>query len=139
VHPLAQLRSNFIELGCHALADRFPVDREFACPVVRPTDVGETQKVKGFRLPFSPPLPTLSGKAPELNQARFLRVQFQPEFRQPFPQLLQELLRVLPALEPQHGIVRVAHDDHITTRPLLPPCVHPQIQGVVKVEIGKDW
>src|SRR6516165_1920154 len=73
VHPLAQLRSNFLELGCHSFADRFPVDREFARLVVRTTNVSEAQKVKGFRLPFSPPLPALSGKAPKFNQARFLR------------------------------------------------------------------
>ena len=41
-------------------------------------------------------------------------------------------------LEPQHSIIRVAHDDHIAARSLPPPCSHPQIQGVVQVEIGKD-
>src|SRR5215831_10549541 len=50
----------------------------------------------------------------------------------------KNLLRVLPVLEPQHSIIRIAHDDHVAARPLLPPCVHPQIQGVVQVEIGKD-
>ena len=57
VHPLAQLRSNLFELGCHAFADRFPMDREFARLVVGPTDVGETQEIKGFRLPFPTLLP----------------------------------------------------------------------------------
>ena len=76
VHPFAQLPSNLSELGCHAFADRFPMDREFARLMVGPTNVGETQKVKGFRLPFSPPLPALRGIAPEFNQARLLRMQF---------------------------------------------------------------
>ena len=108
MHSLSQLLPYVFELDCHAFADRFPVYREFARPVVRPTNVGETQKTEGFRLPFSTPIPSLSGKAPKFNQARFLRVQFQPELRQPFPQLLQELLCVLPMLEPQHGIIGVA-------------------------------
>src|SRR5215471_2747194 len=76
MHSLSQLLPNFFELGCHAFADRFPVDRKFARLVVRPTNVSETQKIKGFRLPFSMPFPSLSGKAPKFNQARFLRVQF---------------------------------------------------------------
>src|SRR5215469_17780114 len=84
----------------------FPVDREFARLAVCPTNVGETQKAEGLRVPYSTPLPVLSGKAPEFNQARFLRMQLQPEFRQPFPQLLQELLRVLLVLKPQHGVAR---------------------------------
>src|SRR5215471_12825504 len=104
MHSLSQLLPYFFELGCHAFADRFPVDREFARLVVCPTNVGETQKAEGFRLPYSTPLPVLSGKAPEFNQARFLRMQLQPEFRQPFPQLLQELLRVLPVLDPSTGM-----------------------------------
>src|SRR5262249_54569569 len=57
-----QLRSNIFELGCHAFADRFPVDREFARPVVGPTDVDASQKVKGFRLPFPTLLPVLGAR-----------------------------------------------------------------------------
>jgi len=35
-----------------------------------PTDMGEDQKIKGLRLPFSPLFPSLSGVAPEFDQAR---------------------------------------------------------------------
>jgi hypothetical protein len=48
------------------------------------------------------------------------------------------LLRVLPALEPKHGIIGIAHDDHVSARLLFPPCFYPEIQGVMQVEIGKD-
>ena len=42
------------------------------------------------------------------------------------------------ALEPQHGIIGEAHDNNIPASLLLPPCFHPQIQDVMKVEIGKN-
>ena len=42
VQAFVQPYSDFCELGCHALADRLPTNREFARLVVRPTDVGET-------------------------------------------------------------------------------------------------
>src|SRR3989442_11280535 len=109
MHPSPQLRSNLLQLRCHALADRLAVYREVARLVVGPTDLGETQKIEGLRLPFSSLLPSLSGIAPEFNQARLVRVQFQPELPQPFPQLLQELLCFFSMLEPEHGIIGIAH------------------------------
>ena len=93
VHAPMQLRSNFLELGRQAFAHRLPAYREVARLVVGPTDVGETQKVKGLRLSFSALFPALSGEAPKLDQARLLRVQFQPELPQAFPEFFQETLR----------------------------------------------
>ena len=74
VHPLSQLGPDIVELGCHALADRPPVHREISRLVAGPTDVGEPQKVKGPRLPFSSLLPSLRGMSPEFDQACFLWV-----------------------------------------------------------------
>ena len=68
--------------------------------------VRETQKVKGFGLPFPIPLSIFDGKSPELYQARLFRMQFQPELSQPFPQLLQESLRYFPVLEPDDEVSR---------------------------------
>src|SRR5215813_3280979 len=79
VAALAQLRLDFSQLGCHALPDGLSLDREVARLVARPTHVSETQKVEGLRLPLATLLPALGGVAPKLDQARLLRVQFQPE------------------------------------------------------------
>src|SRR5450759_4502007 len=76
VHPLSQLRLNILQLGCHAFADRLPAYREIALLVARPTNVGETQKVKGLRLPFPTLGPVRGGISPKLYQARLLRMQF---------------------------------------------------------------
>src|SRR5579863_2667067 len=138
VHPLLQLLPNFLQFGCHTFADRSPTYREIALRLARPTDVGETQKVKGLRLPFPTLRPALSGISPKLNQACLLRMQLQPEFPHALPQLLQESLSVFPVLETQHSVIRIAHDDHFAPGYLLPPCHHPQIEYIVQVEVGKD-
>src|ERR1700676_4288013 len=112
VHALPQFGPHLFEPGCQAPADRLPMHGEFSRLMVGPTNVSETQKVEGFRLPFFPLLPSFSGIAPEFNQARLLWVQFQPELPQSFPQLLQKPFCVFPALEPEHTVVGVAHDNH---------------------------
>ena len=61
--------------------------------MVLPTDVSETQKIKGFRLPFPTLRPPFRGIAPEFNQARLLRIQLQPELPQPFPQVREKPFR----------------------------------------------
>src|SRR5919198_2406369 len=137
MHPSLQLLPNILQLGCHPFADRLSFHNETACRV-RPTDMGETQKVKGLWLSVSSLLPPVCGKAPELDQARFVWVQFQPELLQPFPKLLQESFCVFPMLKSQHGIIGVAYDDHLPARHLLPPCLCPYIEYVVQVQIRKN-
>jgi hypothetical protein len=52
--------------------------------------VHESQKIKRLGLPFSSLFPVGFGKSPELNPARFVGVQFQPELPQPCLEFLQE-------------------------------------------------
>src|SRR5271169_5488268 len=139
VQALPQLLPNLLQLGRHALADRLPVHLEVPRLMILPTNVSETQKIKGFRLPFPTLLPPLSGIAPEFHQARLLWMQLQPELPHPLPQFLQELLGFFPVLKPKHRVVRVPHHDHLAARHLLPPCLHPQIEHIMQVEIGKHW
>jgi hypothetical protein len=81
VQPLAQLRPNILELGRHALAHRPPLHREVSRLVAGPTDVGETQKIKGLRLPFSSLGPSLGGVAPESIRRVFSGCSSSPNFR----------------------------------------------------------
>jgi hypothetical protein len=41
-------------------------------------------------------------------------------------------------LKPQHCVVRIPHHDDIAVRHLLPPRLHPEIENIVQVEIGKQ-
>src|ERR1035437_3963300 len=74
VQPLAQLLSDLLQFGRHALADRLPVHLEVPRLTILPTNMSETQKVKGFRLPCSSLCPPFSGIAPKFNQTRLLWV-----------------------------------------------------------------
>src|SRR5580658_480310 len=74
MRPLTERSSNVFQLRGHAFADRLPVYGEIARLAVGPTNVGEAQKIKGLRLPFSALLPSGSGIASAFDQARFLRV-----------------------------------------------------------------
>src|SRR5215472_4385342 len=57
VHTPLQLRLDFFQLGCHALANGLSQDHEVTRLVARPTDVNETQKVEGLRFSLTTLLP----------------------------------------------------------------------------------
>src|ERR1019366_7831076 len=137
VHPLAQRLPNILQLGGHPFAYRLAVYREVPLPPAPPTNVGETQKVEGLRLPFPTLLPALGGISPEFDQTSFIRVPLQSEFPHPLPQLLQESFCIASVLKSQHSVVGIPHDDHVTLRHLLPPYLGPDIEHIMQVEIGK--
>jgi hypothetical protein len=99
VHSALPLRFDGLQLGCPTFADRLPMNREVARPVIGPTDRGETQEIEGFGFPFAPLLPALRSEAPEFDQARLLRVEFQPELRHSLPEFCQKALGFYSVLE----------------------------------------
>jgi hypothetical protein len=119
-----------------ALARRMPLHGEVPLPTL-PADVREAQKVERLGFAFSSPLPIAFGVPPELNPARFLRMQFQSKLPQPFPEVLQEAVRFPLRLESQHRVVSIAHDDHVSAR-VFPPRLHPQIEDLVQIDIRQQ-
>src|ERR1039458_6683698 len=105
---------------------------------VLPADMREAKKVEGLRFAFPSSFPALFGKPPELNQARLVWIKFQPKLPQPRPETLQKTNRVRLMLETQDGIVRVADCYHLTSGILLAPEVHPEIENIMKIDIGED-
>jgi len=69
-----QLRLDFFQLGCPALADGLSQDHEVTRLVARPTNVCDTPKIEGLRFALTPLFPALGGVAPEFYQARLLPV-----------------------------------------------------------------
>ena len=78
VHTLAELLLNLLQFCPHALANRHAPHGERPFPVLS-TDVRKTQKVERLRFSFSPLLPVSFGIPPELDPARLVWVEFQPE------------------------------------------------------------
>src|SRR5687768_11025907 len=79
---LAELLIQGFQLRHHALPRRLTTDCEVARLSVPLADMREPQKVERFRLAFAPLLPVRDGVWPELDQACFLRMEFQPELLQ---------------------------------------------------------
>src|SRR6202051_3052150 len=98
MHACAELLLDLLQLCPHTLADRHALHDKTSVPVFS-ADVREAQEVECFRLVFPSPRPIFFGVPPELNQTRFVRVEFQPELRQSFLKVLQETLRFSSVLE----------------------------------------
>src|SRR5207302_2182112 len=64
--------------------------------------MSEAQEIERLRLACTTLLSVYGRDAPELSQARFVRMQFQPELPQTIPPFLEEPLRIGSVLEPQH-------------------------------------
>ena len=96
----------------------------------------EPQEIERLGLTQTPCRPVPGGVRPELDQPGFVRVQRQPELRQPLAKIGQQSLRVGLVLETHDEVVREADDDHITVRLVTSPPCHPQVQDVVQVNVG---
>src|ERR1035437_1533946 len=130
VHAVAKLLLEFQQLGSHSLADGLALQSKAPIPVL-PADMREAQEIERLRFSFSSSSPVLFGKSPELDPARFLWVQFQPELPQPFPKCLQEAVCVSPVLKPEYTVVLIADDNHFPLRTLPAPGVHPLVKHVM--------
>ena len=58
-------------------------------------------------------------------------MQLQPELREPFAKVDQELPRIVLMLEPRDEVVSEPHDDHIPVRMPTSPPRNPQVEDVV--------
>ena len=74
VPAAAKLLLQLFELGAESFLDRLSLDDVPAGLPGPPTEVGEPQEVKHFRLVLASLFPVCGCVAPELNQARFVRV-----------------------------------------------------------------
>jgi hypothetical protein len=105
---------------------------------ILPADVREAKEIECLRFAFPSLFPVPFGKPPELDQARFVWMEFQPKLAQPFLKTLQKTLCVCLMLESQDCIVRIANHHHLASRKLLAPDVHPEIEDTMKIDIGED-
>ena len=98
----------------------------------------ETQKIECRWFPFPSLFPIRFGKPPELDQTRFIRVEFQPELCQPLSEILQKAVRIHSTLKAKNTVVGIPNDDHVSLPVLLPPDFHPEIEDIMQIDIGKQ-
>src|SRR3984893_5703084 len=137
MHSPQWLRLNVPQLSPHAVASGLPLKLEVAA--ARSTaDEGEAQEREGFRLSKPSSLAIVRSKAPELNQARLVRVERQCKFPKPVMHRIKEATCVALILKADHQIVGISHDDHVAPGLLPSPALSPKVEAVMQVDIGED-
>jgi hypothetical protein len=106
-------------------SDRVAADREPTVTAALSAQVGEPEKVERLRFTLPSGLTIAPGKATELNQPGFVRVQGKAKLGQSFLQGGMEGQTVTVILEAQHKVIGKADHVHLSTRMALPPLVDP--------------
>jgi hypothetical protein len=131
----AELLMDRFQLRPQALLRRLAADREGARLAVPLTAGRAAQQVERLQVPFGPLLPVRHGMWPTRDQARFLRMQCQPERLQAASQRRQEPLCVPSELEAVHNIIGTADDHHLPLGGCVAPGVHPPIDDIMEVDL----
>src|SRR6266581_4544286 len=92
--------------------------------------------VSGF--PFSALLPVFGCEQSELQQPRFLGMKLQAELSHSLDQFCPEPYGIRLRLETHHDIVSKPHDDHVTAGLFPTPRLGPQIEHIVKINVGQQ-
>src|SRR5438309_6385102 len=135
VHSSLKLGFHLVQLRLQPFPYRLPQHREPSIAPLLHTDMCEAKKVERLRLPFSTPLPLVDRIRTEFQQPRFLGMQFQIELSHSFREFRPKLIGIRFAVKSNHDVVRESHHDHIAMRALLTPCLDPQIEYVMKIDV----
>src|SRR5712671_3096941 len=135
MHPSLKFGFHLVQFRLQPFADRLPQHREPSVAPLLHTDVCEAKKVERLRFPFSTPLPLVDRIRTKLQKSRFLGMQFQVELPHSFRKFRPKLIGIRFAVKAHHDVVRETHHDDIAVRALLTPCLDPQIEYVMKIDV----
>src|SRR6267378_3980134 len=135
MHASLKLGFHLVQLRLQPFADCLPQHRIHSIASLLHADVRKAKKVERLRLPFSTPLPVITRERTKLQQPRFLGMQFQVELPHPFREFPPKLIGIRFTVKAHHDVISESHDDDIAVRPLLTPCLDPQIEYVMKIDV----
>src|ERR1700730_15866609 len=138
MHSFAKFRFDFLQLSALPLTHRPPQHRETPVASLLATDVGEAKKVECLGLPLSTPLSIVRCMEAELDDARFLGMQFQFELGESLRQLLVEPLGVRLVLKAHHEVISPTDDNHVAFGFCLTPVLHPEVEHVVQIDVSQQ-
>jgi len=138
VHASLEFGFDLAQLRLQSLAHRLPSHSEAPITALRGTTVREAQEVERLGLSLTTPLSVLGRKRAELQEPRLLGMQFQLELAQSLHQLSPTLLGIGFTLEPEHDVIGIPHDDHVAVGAPLTPCLDPEIEHVVEVDVRQE-
>ncbi|MGB8837045.1 MAG: hypothetical protein WCC67_09900, partial [Candidatus Acidiferrales bacterium] len=139
VHSPSEFVFYFAQLRLHPFTNRLPQHRVVSVASRLPADMREAEEGERFRLSFSSLFLVSSREPPELQKSRFVGVQFQAELPKPLSEFRKKLLGIHFALESNHDVIRVPHNDYIAERLLSTPCLNPQIENVMEIDVSHQW
>src|SRR5580704_5436651 len=138
VHPSLKFGLHLIQFRLQPFAYRLPQHSVHSIASLLDADMRKAEKVECLRFPFSTPLPVVDRKRTKLQQPRFLGMQFQVELSHSLSEFRPKLIGLRFALKAHHDVVRESHDDDLAMRPLPTPCLDPQVERVVKVDVRQE-
>src|ERR1700680_308677 len=138
VHSSLKLVFHLIQLRLQPFPYRLPQSREPSIAPLLHADMRKAKKVERLRLPFTAPLPLIDRIRTKLQKSRLLGMQLQVELLHAFRELRPELLGIRLAVKSDHDVVRKTHHDDIAVRPLLTPCLDPQVEHVMKIDVRQQ-
>ena len=135
MHPSLKFGFHLVQFRLQPFADRLPQHREPSVAPLLHTDVRKAEEVERLRFPFSTPLPLIDRIRTELQQSRFLGMQFQIELSHSFRKFRPKLIGIRFVSKSNYDVIGETHYDHITVRALLTPCLDPQVEYVMKIDV----
>src|SRR6266478_5504340 len=138
VHAPLKLGFHLIQLRLQPFPYRLPQHRKPSIAPLLYANMRKSEEVERLRLPFSTPLPLVDRMRTELQQSRFLGMQLQVELLHAFREFRPELLGIRLAVKSNHDIVRKTHHDDLAVRPLLTPCLDPQVEHVMEINVSQQ-
>ena len=138
VHSLAQFGFHGVQLHLQPFTNPLPYYRRVSVAPLFPADMRDAEKVERLRLSFSAPLPVSSRERPELQEPRFVGMQFQAERLKLLGGFSQKPPGIRFTLKSNHGVVRVPHDDDIAMCVFSTPRLDPEIEDVMEVNIRQQ-
>src|SRR6266853_976674 len=135
VHPSLKFGFHLVQLRLQPFAYRLPQHRKPSIAPLLHADMRKAEKIERFRLPFSTPLPVADRKRTKLQQPCFLGMQFQVELLHSFGEFHPKLIGIRLAVKSNHDVIGKSHHDQIAVRVLLTPCLDPQVEYVMKIDV----
>src|SRR6266853_4252186 len=136
VHTTLKLGFHLVQLRLQSLAYRLPQHRKPSITPLLYANMCKAKKIKRLRLPFSTPLPAVDRIWTEFQKSRLLGMQFQVELPHSFGKFRPKLIGIRFAVEAHHDVVSESHDNEIAVRSFLTPRLGPQIEYVMKIDVG---
>src|SRR4029450_6631708 len=108
------------QLAPHALPHRLPPEHVAAAIPAGRAEMREPEEVERLRFAEALSSPASNRLPSKLNEPRLVGMKSEPEACEPCFEISKEVLCLMPMLEADDGVVRIAHDNHLASGASLP-------------------